>query len=394
VRVTTLLTALVAIFLSCLIAVPVPAENVVKIGAVLPITGIFGFAGKDGASAVDDALTIANQEGGINGKKIQWTIMDGQYKLDVALAAFKKIMELDNPLVMIGESTAMSKAVSLDLKERYHVLYGSTSFSGELAQPGINPYTFVAGPTYGDMFAILLKYIAKEKPGAKVAFFYSDSEFGKDPIRYGSIVCQRLRLQLVAEEVVSLGAKDITAQIDDLQSKSPDFVIFHGFIVDPVPAVIHMCRARGMTCTFMGTFWGASKMVLDRLGPLAEGYTVVNPYMYWWNEDVPMIRKIRAYTETKYPEVKFRDNHYMQGIVNALIAVGCLRKADKAGELNGPGLINALQSMEDFDTGGLSAPLTIRSNRFPVGRVWKANVEKGIYEPVSDWIRLDKFMDK
>lgn len=385
---------LVAILLTCIVAAPVLAQEVIKIGAVMPLSGVFSFAGADASAAIDDAFTIANQEGGINGKKLQWIVVDGQYKVDVALAAFKRIMELEKPLMMFGESTALSKAIAKDLNQTYQVLYGSTSFSGELAQPGINPYTFVAGPTYGDMFAILLKYIAKEKPGAKVAFFYSDSEFGKDPIRYGSIVCERLRLQLVAEEVVPLGAKDITAQVDDLQSKDPDFVIFQGFLFEPLPAVIQMCRQRGMKCTFMGTFWGASKMILDKLGPLAEGYTVVNPYMYWWNEDVPMIRKIRAYTETKYPEVKFRDNTYMQGFMNALIGVECLRRADKAGQLSGPGLINALQSLENFDSGGLCSPITIKSNRFPVGRVWKANVEKKIYEPVSDWIRLDKYLDR
>ncbi len=160
---------------------------------------------------------------------------DGQYKLDVATAAFKRVMDLENPLVMFGESTALSKAMAQDINQKYKVLYGSTSFSGELAQSGFNPYTFVAGPTYGDMFAILLKYIAKEHPGSKIAFFYSDSEFGRDPIKYGSIMAEKLRLKLVAEEVVPLGAKDVTAQIDDLESKKPDFVIFQGFLFDPVP---------------------------------------------------------------------------------------------------------------------------------------------------------------
>jgi branched-chain amino acid transport system substrate-binding protein len=32
------------------------------------------------------------------------------------------------------------------------------------------------------MVGILLRHIAKEKPGAKVAFVYSDTEFGRDPI--------------------------------------------------------------------------------------------------------------------------------------------------------------------------------------------------------------------
>lgn len=367
------------------------AEDVAKIGAVMPLTGIFGFAGVVGNAAAQDAIGIANEEGGINGKKIRYIVEDGQYNLDIATEAFKRIMALEKPLVMVGESTALGKAMGPLIKNDFKVLYGSTSFSSELADAAMNPYTFVAGPTYGDMFGILLKYIAKEKPGAKVAFFYSDSDFGKDPIKFARIMCQRLRLKLVAEEVVPLGAKDLAPQISDLKSKDPDYVIFQGFVVDPVPQVIKACRDLDMKCTFMGTFWGATKMILDKLGPLAEGYMAVNPYMYWWNEDVPMIKKIREYNVKHRPEVQYRDNFYMQGFMNVLIAVECLRRADRAGELTGEGLVKALQSLKDFDTGGLSAPFTIKNNKFPVARVWKANAQKGIYEPESDWIRLDKY---
>jgi branched-chain amino acid transport system substrate-binding protein len=365
------------------------AQDEIKVGAVQPITGRFAFAGVNINAGLEDALMIANDEGGINGKKIKYIMEDGQYQLDVATAAFKRIMSRDNPMIMYGESTGLGKAMSPEIKDRYKILYSSTSFSGELADPPANPYIFVPGPTYGDMFGILLKYIAKEQPGAKVAFFYSDTEFGKDPIPFAREMCKQLKLDLVAEAVAQVGAVDVTSQVLDLKRKNPDFVIFQGFVVDPVQTVIKQCRDFGMKCKFMGTFWGASKMIIDNLGPLAEGYMAVNPYMYWWNDDVPMIKKIKAYTAKKYPNVTARDNSYMQGFMTGLIFVECLKKADKAGQLNGEGLVKALQSIKDFDSGGLSAPYTIKNNKFPVARVWKVNVEKKIYEPASDWITLE-----
>jgi branched-chain amino acid transport system substrate-binding protein len=367
------------------------AENIIKIGAVMPLTGPFSFAGPPAAAALEDLTTMVNEEGGINGKKIDYFIEDGQYNLPVAQQAFGKIMSTEHPLVMFGESTALGKAMAPDIKTKFKVLYGSTSFSSELANEGGNPYCFVAGPTYGDMFGILLKYIAKERPNSKVAFFYSDTEFGKDPIAFGRLVCQKLRLKLVAEVAVPLGTTDISAQIGQLKASDPDYVIFQGFLVDPVPGVIKACRDMGMKCTFMGTFWGATKIILDKLGPLAEGYMAVNPYMYWWNDDVPMIKKVRDYNSKARPEVTYRDNFYMQVLMNSLISFECLRRADKAGQLNGPGLVKALKSLKDFDSGGLSAKFTIKNNRFPVARIWRANVEKKIYEPASDWIRLDKY---
>jgi branched-chain amino acid transport system substrate-binding protein len=44
---------------------------VIKIGAVQPITGRFAFAGIHINDGLKDALMMANEEGGINGKKIE-----------------------------------------------------------------------------------------------------------------------------------------------------------------------------------------------------------------------------------------------------------------------------------------------------------------------------------
>ncbi len=370
---------------------PVEAQEEVTIASILPLTGTFSAGGIQGAEADRDCVDIANQEGGINGKKIKYIIEDGQWKDDVAMTLYENIMTAHNPLMFFAQNTQQARLLGQEFKKRYKMLLGSTSFSSELANKDNNPYSYVAGPTYGDQFGILMKYIAKEKPKAKVAFFYSDSEFGNDPIKFGRLMANRLRLKLVAEEVVPLGAKDLAGQIADLKAKDPDYVIFHGFLFEPVPQVIKACRNLGMKTKFVGTFYGASKWLLDQLGPMAEGYMAVAPYEYWWNDDVPMIKKLKEYNAKKYPQVKFRDIYYLNGIMQTLLVIECMRRADKAGHLSREGVAKALQGIKNFDSGGLSAPWTIHNNRFPVAKVWEANPGKGIYEPASDWIRLDRY---
>ncbi|MGD8294577.1 MAG: ABC transporter substrate-binding protein, partial [Desulfobacterales bacterium] len=102
------------------------AADVVKVGAVQPITGRFAFAGVQINAGLEDALMMANEEGGINGKKIEYIMEDGTYSVDKAVAAFKRIMARDNPVIMYGESTGMGKAVAPEIKDRYKVLYSST----------------------------------------------------------------------------------------------------------------------------------------------------------------------------------------------------------------------------------------------------------------------------
>jgi len=365
------------------------AADEIKVGAVQPITGRFAFAGVHINAGLEDALMMANAEGGINGKKIKYIMEDGTYNVDVSVAAFKRIMARDNPIIMYGESTGMGKAVAPEIKDRYKILYSSTSFSSELANAAQNPYVFVPGPTYSDMFGILLQYIAKEKPGANVAFFYSDTEFGQDPVPYGREMCKNLGLNLVAEEVAKVGGVDVASQVLDLKRKKAEYVIFQGFVLSPVATVIKQARDYGLKVKFMGTHWGTHKMLLDKLGPLAEGYRGVMPYAFYYQDDIPMIKKIRAWNEEHHPEVKYRPTSYMQGFMTGLIFVECLKRADKAGDLTGDGLVKALQSIKDFDVGGLMAPVTVVNNKIPMGRVYQANVAKKIFEPISDWIRTD-----
>ncbi len=367
---------------------PALGQDGIVVGAVQTTIGPLGPFGREINAGLNDALMMANGEGGINGKKIKYVMAEGNYEPKQDQTLFEKLISENRPLLMFGNSTELSKSVASDITKRYKVLYSGATFSTELANSAMHPSMFVPGPTYGDQMGILLKYIAKERPRARVAFFRSATEFGNESIKFAKVTCDKLRLNVVGEEIASIRGGEVSAQVQSLNKVNPDYVIVHGFLVAPVPEFIKQCREVGMKCKFVGTFWGATELILEKLGPLAEGYLAVNPYSYWWMDNEPMIRKIRAYTTEHYPDVKQRPVYYMQGFLTGMIFVDSLRKADKAGQLNYDGLVTALQAMKDFDTGGLTAPLTIKNNRFPVARVWKANVEKGRFEPESDWIKF------
>jgi branched-chain amino acid transport system substrate-binding protein len=87
------------------------------------------------------------------------------------------------------------------------------------------------------MFGILLKHIAKEKPGAKVAFVYSDSEFGRDPIE-ASEAAAKLGLNMVAKLMTPPGSVDVSTEVIKLRRAAPDYTIFHGYILAPIPEFI------------------------------------------------------------------------------------------------------------------------------------------------------------
>ncbi|MEW6351007.1 MAG: ABC transporter substrate-binding protein [Thermodesulfobacteriota bacterium] len=369
------------------------ADEVIKIGACQPITGRFAFAGKHLNQALMDYCTYANEHGGVAGKKFKYIYEDTGYDLQRAIAGFKKIMAQDKPVMMYGESTGLGKAMADEINKRYHCLYGSTSFSEELANRQGTPYTFVSGPTYAQQFGILLKYIAAnpktqgKKP--RVAFFYSDTEFGRDPIPFARNTAKDLGIEVVSEVVTKVDTVDITSELMELKRSKPDFCIFQGYVVPPIPDVVRGAKELGLNITFMSTFWAMDKMILDKLGQDAEGYMGVNPYAYWDEEDVPMIKEIREFNKKHHPDITYRPNSYMQGWFTGMVFGKLAEMCHEKGlPITGENLAKMLPEVKDWDTKGFHGKVNFRSvNATGVGKVYQA--KGGKFVPVSDWIYLD-----
>jgi branched-chain amino acid transport system substrate-binding protein len=380
---------LVILILVCAMSQVAAAEEPITICATLPVTGPPSIAATTASldSGLKDCIAMTNEEGGINGKKIRYFYADDQYKPDVGTKVFEDLMAKYNPLCVFGSGTPVAAAVAPLIRDRYKVLFTSTSFSAKIAFGGV-PSMFVVGPTYGDQFAVALKYIAQLKKGAKVAFFYSQGPFGEDPLPYGRVICERLKLNLVAEVGGDMKSTDHTAQIEQLKSKNPDYVIMQGWVGPKNAALIKQCNDLELKSQMVVTLWGAMESVIEALGPDGPKFLAVSPYAYWSMTDVPMIKKIRDYTTKHYPDVKQRSLDYIVTFTSCKIFVECLKRADAAGQLDGEGVTKALQSLKDLETGGLTPPLTIRGNRFPVARILQSNPTKGIFEPVSDWIQF------
>jgi branched-chain amino acid transport system substrate-binding protein len=366
------------------------AQKLPTIAAVHPFTGRFAFAGIEGSAAMQDVVDMTNEAGGINGKKLQYYWADGEYKDDVGIAAFKRLYAQYTPQVMFGQSTGMTKALGPEIKSRYKVLYSAYTMTSEAANPKENPYLFIAAPTYAEQFGVLLKYIAKEKPGANIAFFYSDTEFGREPIPAGREMCKKMGLNVVAEEVSQVGGVDLTTQILDMKAKKVDYCIFQGFVSNPIATVIKQSKDYGLNAKFMGTFWSTEKQLLNELGPLAGEYVGVSAYSFFYQDDLPMMKKIKEWTKKKFPAIEYRSQSYMQNFMTTLLFVESFKRADKMkGGITEGNMVQAFQSIKNYDVGGLMPPVTIKDNSIPVGRVYRGNASTMRFDPISDWIRMD-----
>jgi branched-chain amino acid transport system substrate-binding protein len=245
----------------------------------------------------------------------------------------------------------------------------------------------MAGPDYSEQIGILLRHIAKEKPGAKVAIVYSDSEFGRDPVDEFRSTAKKLGLTVAAEIQTAPGSVDVSTEVIKLRRSDPDYTIFHGYILAPIPEFVTQMKKSGAKSHFMGTFWTMDSSTVMKLGEAGDGFMGVMPYRYYYDTSAksPMLDKIRQMR----PE--YQSTAYMQGFLTTMLFVEAAKRTVGAGKpLDAKNLKAALNSIKNFDTGGvIGVPITIRGNSIPVGRIYKADMKAKTMVPASDWIHLE-----
>ncbi len=367
------------------------ADDEIVWGGAVPLTGPFAKAGQLGLKGLQANVAWVNAHGGINGRPVRLVIQDSGYVPDKALAIFKQIMASENATVFYGDSTGFAKLVAPELNERYKVLVGGTSFSSDLADPVKHPFQFMVGPTYADQIGILLEYIAAhpKSDGSKpsVGLFYSNTEFGRDPIAAAKERAAKLGLDIVVEIETKPAGIDVGPEVLKLRQANPDYVIFHGFVTSVWPQVMVQARQSGMETIFMGTYWAMEPMVVKELGPLADGYMGVFPYRYYWEqEESTTLQAMKAATKAPYLPTYFLQTWFTGMVFTEVIK----RTLDAGKPLTGENLKAAFDSIKDWDTGGLiGVPVTFKNNSIPIARIYKGNSKTQRMDPVSDWIILE-----
>lgn len=363
-------------------------QNDIVLGGSIPMTGVFAFAGIGIDAGIKDYLKIVNDAGGIKGRKVLYVPEDTGYKVDASMAAFKKITSQHKVNLYYADSTGFSKTVNPELERAGSMLMTGASFAKELNDPQKYPLQFMVGPDYTEMVGILLNYIAKTKPGAKIALVYSDTEFGRDPVEGTRAAAKKLNLNLVSEIVTPPSSVDVSAEVIKLRRADPDYTIFHGYVLAPIPEFINQAKAMGMKSAFMGTFWTMDNSTVMRMGEAADGFMGVMPYRYYYDTEgkSPMLEKIRQMR----PE--YQSTAYTQGFLAAMLLTEAVKRTLDAGKpLDGKNLKAALNSIQNFDTGGLiGTPISIKGNSIPVGRIYKADMKQKKMLPASDWITLSQ----
>jgi branched-chain amino acid transport system substrate-binding protein len=346
-----ILGAVLAVLAAALVPAATRAQQDVKVGGIFDLTGVTADVGKLFQQGAIDAVAFVNAGGGINGKKITMIGVDYGYKIDQARAAYKRLVGDEKVVMIQGWGTGDTEALK-DFVTQDKVPYFSGSFAAPLSDPAKYPYNFFVGPTYSDQLRAWLEWVRKDwgkKPGApKVAFMFGDNASGR-------AYAKEIGIDVVDEEVLPPNFQDATSQLLNMKRKDVDYAYIN-VTTTGVRLVLGDANKLGMSVKFGSNPYGFSESLVAVAGKLAEGVTGVMPDVPY-GEPVPAMKDVEAMHEKVHPGEK-GDTMYVRGFSYVLAWSEALKRADKAGQLNGPGIKAAMESFKDFSTGGLTQPVS------------------------------------
>ncbi|WP_322799097.1 ABC transporter substrate-binding protein [Thermoflexus sp.] len=387
-------------------AAPAPAGEI-PIGAIMDTTGPTSDVGKDYAAGIQDAIRWINDQGGVNGKRIRLILNDYGYRVPEAVTLYKRYRDIDKVVAVLGWGTGDTSALAPTVAKD-QIPYISASYSGELTDPSKTPYNFFAASDYStNARAALLawyeeiwlkddRFKAEREAGKKprIVMFYSfPTPYSSAPIKALKEFAQLLGFEIGPDQDVSLTALDAKSQVLAAKEFNPH-VIWHGNTTQSVATAIRDAKALDLQADHLVNNWGFGEELLRLLGPQAEGVIGIAVTAFY-SENVPGMDRVKEAAQKYNPALKERTIRTVQAWANVMLLYEALKKADAAGQLNGPGIRAAIESFQNLDIGLGVPPLTYTSDDHrPTSQVRIYIVRNGKFELLKLVDLKEKFADR
>jgi ABC-type branched-subunit amino acid transport system substrate-binding protein len=337
------------------------SDTEIKIGNIVPYSGpasAYGVVGK----AMTAVFKKVNDEGGINGRKINFISYDDAYSPPKAVEQARKLVESDEVLLLFGtlgtaSNTAIQKYLNAKKVPQLFVATGATKWN----DPKTFPWTMGWLPSYQSESRIYAKYLIKEKPAAKVAVLYQNDDMGKDYLKGLEDGFASDPKRIVAKESYEVAEPTIDSHVVRLKSSNPDVIIFFTTPKFGAQAIKKVGEMSWKPVTIVSNVSASTATVMrpagmdNAQGVISAAYAkdASDPQ---WKDDAGM----KAFDEliAKYmPDTNRVDSSAMTGYNMATTMVEVLRRCGD--DLTRANVMKQAASLKQFAQGGLLPGVTL-----------------------------------
>ncbi|MBR0756480.1 ABC transporter substrate-binding protein [Bradyrhizobium jicamae] len=200
-------------------------DTEIKIGQTVPFSGpysVYAGIGKTQAAY----LRMINDQGGINGRKLNLIQYDDAYSPPKTVEQIRKLVEGDEVLFtfqVIG--TAANAAVQKYLNAKKVPQLLASTGAARFTDPQNYPWTIAFNPNYVSEARIYAKYILANHPNAKIGVLYQNDDMGRDYLAgLKSGLGDKAASMIVGEVSYEVSDPTVDSQVVKLKSTGADLL--------------------------------------------------------------------------------------------------------------------------------------------------------------------------
>jgi ABC-type branched-subunit amino acid transport system substrate-binding protein len=313
---------------------PGASDTEIKVGNTIPYSGPASAYGTIGR-AMTAYFKMINEQGGINGRKINFISLDDGYSPPRTVEQTRKLVEEEQVLLLAGDlgtptNTAIHKYVNAKKVPHIFLNTGATKWG----DPRGFPWTMGFNLNYQAEAQIYARYVLENKPGAKIAILYQNDDYGKDYVKgFRDGLGDKAASMIVAEQSYEVTDPTIDSQIVSLKGSGAD-VFFN--VTTPKFAAQAIRKASDIGWKPLQLLNYVSSSVgsvltpagLDKsVGLITAGY-LKDPVDPQWKDD-PGMKEYLAWLKKYYPEGDPKDGFNVTGY---LVAQGVVLVLKQCGD--------------------------------------------------------------
>ena len=307
---------------------PGASDTEIKIGNTMPYSGpasAYGAIGKAEAAY----FAMINDQGGINGRKINFITRDDGYSPPKTVELVRQLVEQDQVLLLFNTlGTPPNSAIRGYLNDnKVPQLFVATG-ADKWNDPKHYPWTMGWLPSYRVEARIYARYILKNLPNAKIAVLYQNDDFGKDylvGLREG--LGDKADKMIVATKTYETTDPTVDSQIVALQGSGADVLLTAAIPKFAAQAIRKVYDIGWKPTHFLTNVSASVKAVLQPAGPekgvgiISAGYLKEPTDPQW--QDTPEYKEWLAWMKKYNTSGNVADGNNVSGysVAQTMVAV-------------------------------------------------------------------------
>jgi branched-chain amino acid transport system substrate-binding protein len=334
--------------------VPGVTDDSISIGVMGPFSGNASSYSKAqvGMMAYYDKV---NAEGGVHGRKLVAIPEDTACDPSKGLAAAKKLIYQDKVFMLHGNScSGVAVALRPMIEEAGLPWLVAHAVSDSITLP-LARNIFHGLPTGSANGRAMAQFVLSKPDTTRVAIIEHSNDWAHSYSNPAREYLAENGVTPVAELTMERGQTDATAQVLKLREEKPDFIIAAIYEAETAIFLRDLDKYGMGDIPVMGTAGTDLENTLKRVGDFeaVKNYYVIHSYVD--NLDGPKLQPVRDILAEYAPDEELSTFSFVSiGSAKALVAA-----LEAAGpDLTREKLISAMESIQNFETGVLSEPIT------------------------------------